>query len=93
MVLSPKAVSPIGVISIFTIRQCLRHHQVSKSHLIASLLDYMHDVFYINKNKRLCFKFNVVWKNVRVSLIKLQVKACLEIQNCGPDVGSKTAVV
>ena len=78
MVLSHKAVSPIGVISIFTIRQCLCH-QVSKSHLIASLLVYMNDVFYINKNKRLCFKFNVVWKNVCVSWIKLQVKACLEI--------------
>ena len=83
MVLSPKAVSPIGIISIFTIRQCLCD-QVSKSHLIASLLVYMNDVFYIivfyiNKNSRLCFKFNVVWKNVCVSLIKLQVKACLEI--------------
>ena len=83
MVLSPKAVSPIDVISIFTIRRwgnCLCYHQISKSNLIASFLVYVHDMFYINNNKRMYFKFNVVWKNVCVSLIKLQVKAWLEFK-------------
>lgn len=45
-------------------RTSLRHCQVSKSHLTGGLLFYMHDMLCINNNKKLCFKFNVVWKNV-----------------------------
>lgn len=65
-----------GLISSFTVRHreisrpWLRQCQVSKSHLTGSLLCYMHDVLCANNNKTLCFKFNVVWKNVCVSLVK-----------------------
>lgn len=51
-------------------RSSLWHCQVSKSHLKGGLLFYMHDVLCINNNKMLCFKFNAVWENVCVSLIK-----------------------
>lgn len=51
-------------------RTSLRYCQVSKSHLTGGLLFSMHYVLCINNNKKLSLKFNVVRKNVCVSLIK-----------------------